>query len=135
MNQKGFTLIELCMVICIIGVLAVTAIPLYYNIVGQANVAAEQGVVGGVRSGIYTYMANQISNCTVTNCVNPYPTRLDLLSAGTLCTELNPCFTEVLGQGGITSQWKKVTNMRRYKNLYSGHVYKYNETNGNFTRV
>jgi len=135
MNQKGFTLIELCMVICLIGVLSLVAIPQYYNLIEDANVAAEQGVVGGVRSGIYTYMANQVVSCDEDACENPYPVQLDTLPAGTVCSVLNPCFTTVLAQGGVTSQWRKSITSARYKNIYSGNVYRYDSDTGNFIQV
>lgn len=59
MSRKGFTLIELVMVIVIIGILAVVAIPRFIDLSSDAKKAAEQGVVGGVRAGIYTYYAQE----------------------------------------------------------------------------
>ena len=50
-TNKGFTLIELVMVIVILGILASVAVPKFSNLSDQAKAAAEQGVVGGVRSG------------------------------------------------------------------------------------
>ena len=123
------------MVICLIGILSVVAIPRYYNVIARGYVAAEQGVVGGVRAGIYTYMANKISDCTDASCANPYPATLDAVAIGTLCSELTPCFVTVLAQGGVTSQWKKATNTVRYKNLHSGNTYSYDAATGNFARV
>ncbi len=57
LNRKGFTLIELVMIIVILGILAAVAIPRYVSMQGEAKIAAEKGVVGGVRAGIMTYFA------------------------------------------------------------------------------
>ncbi len=57
MKKHGFTLIELIMVIVILGILAVVAIPRFFNLADQARTAAEQGVVGAVRGGIHTFFA------------------------------------------------------------------------------
>lgn len=48
--QRGFTLIELVMVIVILGVLAAVAIPKFVDLKGDAQVAALAGVVGGINS-------------------------------------------------------------------------------------
>ncbi|MDX2368856.1 MAG: type II secretion system protein [Colwellia sp.] len=44
MNSKGFTLIELVVVIVILGILAVTAIPKYINLQADARTATLEGV-------------------------------------------------------------------------------------------
>lgn len=60
-NQEGFTLIELVMVIVILGILAAVAIPKFANLTTQAHQSAEDGVIGGLRSGVYTYSVNQMA--------------------------------------------------------------------------
>jgi MSHA pilin protein MshA len=49
--SKGFTLIELVVVITILGILAAFAIPRFANLETEARIAAVQGLAGSVRSG------------------------------------------------------------------------------------
>lgn len=97
--KKGFTLIELIMIIVILGILAAVAVPKYFDLQADAKTAAEKGVVGGVRAGIYTYFAQN----------KAYPASLESTVFTGACSATNVCFDNVLQQGGVTSDWTKAT--------------------------
>lgn len=54
--QKGFTLIELMIVVAIIGILAAIAIPQYQNYVAKSQVSRVMGEVGALRTAVETCM-------------------------------------------------------------------------------
>lgn len=51
-RRKGFTLVELAIVIAILGILAVVAIPKYQGMVDEARSAAAKSQLGTVRSAL-----------------------------------------------------------------------------------
>ena len=51
-QQKGFTLVELIVVIVILGILAATALPRFIDVTGDARTSAVQGFAGGIRSAV-----------------------------------------------------------------------------------
>lgn len=51
-QQRGFTLVELIVVIVILGILAATALPRFINVTTEARSAAVDGVAGALRSAV-----------------------------------------------------------------------------------
>jgi MSHA pilin protein MshA len=127
MNRKGFTLIELILVIAILGILAISALPKFLDLSEEAELASRDGVVGAVRSGIAMYRANDM---VTSGGVGSYPATLDGVADGAACTD---CFGEVLTNGVDDPSWSR-TNSTEYVfndgvNIYT---YTYDSTNGTF---
>jgi MSHA pilin protein MshA len=71
-KQKGFTLIELVVVIAILGILAAVAIPKLFNITSDAQTAATLGVAGALSASNAENYAVRVEKSTngqtVANC-------------------------------------------------------------------
>jgi len=85
-NERGFTLIELVIIIVILGILAAVAIPKYQDITGEAKEASARAALGSLRSGITIFYANQ----AVTTGTATWPTVAELETPGTVMAQVIP---------------------------------------------
>ena len=79
-NQKGFTLIELVIIIVVLGILAAVAIPRYQDITAEAKEASGRAALGALRSGITIFYANK----AVTTGTATWPTLAQLAAVDTV---------------------------------------------------
>jgi len=85
-DQKGFTLIELVIIIVVLGILAAVAIPKYQDITGEAREASARAALGSMRSGITIFYANQ----AVTTGTAAWPNLSQLEAVGTVMEHAIP---------------------------------------------
>ncbi|MCX5751922.1 MAG: type II secretion system protein [Candidatus Saganbacteria bacterium] len=117
-NRKGFTLIELIMVIVILGVLSAMLLPRFGTIQDKAKDAAFKGVVGSVRAGIATYRAQQLANGIPT--ANSIPSSLEVASGAIAYNASKSLFECVMEPGyAITSNdWRRSAYVAKVATYY-----------------
>lgn len=136
MENRGFTLIELVLVITILGIVAISALPSFTSVTTEAERASKDTVVGAIQTGLSLYRANDMA---VNGPPGSYPPQLDSVAVNTPCGPSSPCFGDVLvapiGDYRNGRGWMKVGSTAYvFNDGSSAFVFSYDPANGTFTQ-
>ena len=101
--QKGFTLIELMIVVAIIGILAAVAIPQYQNYIAKSQVSRVMGEVGALRTAIETAVLEGAKKTDLTTMISAAGSDKNLgWTKSNLLTGAPTFDGEVTGEAGLS---------------------------------
>lgn len=102
MHKRGFTLIELIMVIVILGILAVIAVPRFIDLRSDASQAAIDGIEAAIESGAQLHHAKFLIDSTHPDFTAAYPAGwADCLDSNTT-SDINKNYT--ISYDAVTGQ-------------------------------
>jgi type IV pilus assembly protein PilA len=129
--QKGFTLIELIVVIAVLALLAGVAVPKFINATARAKASAEIADVGTVRAGIANTAVNAaLGTSAKTTGTLTYPATLTIDTTG------KKAFSEVLEANSAADMFERgwKVNGAGFEGPNGG-IYTYTASTGSFIRT
>lgn len=126
-RNKGFTFIELLLIIVILGILVYVSISKYLDLSTKSEQEVEKATVENINMATQLIYAEGV----VQTGIGSYPATLDSATAG-MSSPSNPFFTNVLQtpyQGGL---WEKTADGQYIGP--AGNTYEYNSSDGHFKK-
>ncbi len=96
-SNKGFALIEIVLILTLLAVLAIFALPRFFNVSKDVHNITKRGIVCSINAGLELAFARD----------KKYPEVLDDAKIG-VCGANNLCFTKVVFQSIENMDWEKI---------------------------